>query len=361
MAALPMKVTDQLILFSCCTAAYLVQPEFGRDVVPILITVIFGSLLGCFERKEAVLALTAGFLAWSAFLPALVLFLPAVLYDVLFSRCRYVCLIAFVPLIFFFHTASGTADMLACVLLTLGVWLGYRTNALEKLRTERNSLRDSAKELSLKLERQNKELIEQQDAEVSIATLNERNRIAREIHDSVGHLLSSSLLQVGALLAVNRDQSTRASLTALKDTLTEAMNSIRASVHDLYDESVDLYAQLRKLVRSFTFCSLDFQYELDTEPERRLKYAFIAIVQEGLTNIIRHSNATQARVSLREHPAFYQLIISDNGTVTDYDPDNGIGLRNIRERVDSFHGVMNVTFRDGFRIFISIPKKEANP
>ncbi|MGC7323280.1 histidine kinase dimerization/phosphoacceptor domain-containing protein, partial [Mycobacteroides abscessus subsp. massiliense] len=93
-------------------------------------------------------------------------------------------------------------------------------------------------------------------------------RIAREIHDSVGHLLSSSLLQVGALLAVNKNEKTRGNLVALKETLTNAMNSIRSSVHDLYDESIDLYAQVYKLSRDFTFCRLDFNYELTSEPEK---------------------------------------------------------------------------------------------
>lgn len=361
MTALKMETVDKLILFFCCAAAYLVLPEFGRSVVPFLLAVIFASLLSCFDRERPILVLTAAFLVWSAFSPGLVLFLPVVLYDALFSKCRYVCAFALIPLILFFRLASPEADAAAVIPLTLGVWLRYRTVSLEQMREERNELRDGFTELSTKLKRQNKELLEQQDAEIGIATLNERNRIAREIHDSVGHLLSSSLLQVGALLTVNRDESTRAGLTTLKDTLNEAMNSIRTSVHDLFDESVDLYGQLCTLVKNFSFCDLDFQYKLDTDPGRKLKYAFLAIVKEGLSNIIRHSDATKARISLLEHPAFYQLIISDNGVVRNYDPDSGIGLQNMRDRVDSFHGVINITAENGFRIFITIPKKEANP
>lgn len=355
------KTVDKLILFFCCLTAYLVQPEFGRDVVPVLLTIIFASLLSCIEQKWLVPALTAGFLVWSVFSPALVLFLPVVLYETLFSPNQYICLLSFVPLVPFFRVASPTADAAASMLLVLGIWLRYRTDSLAKLRMERNDLRDNYKELSLKLERQNKELLQQQDSEISVATLNERNRIAREIHDSVGHLLSSSILQVGALLAINRDKATKAGLMTLKDTLNEAMNSIRISVHDLFDESVNLYEQLTKLTNSFTFCNLNFQYHLDTDPEKKLKYAFLAIVKEGLSNIIRHSNATEARISLLEHPAFFQLIISDNGIVRDFVPENGIGLQNIRDRVDSFHGVMNITIKNGFRIFITIPKKEAIP
>lgn len=361
MAAQQMKIYDKLILFFCCTAVYLVLLEFGRNVLPVLLAVIFASLLSYFDREQPVLVLTAGFLVWSALSPGLVLFLPVVLYDALFSPCRYVCAFALIPLVLFFHLASPTADTAAVTLLALGAWLRYRTGSLEKVKKERNNLRDGFAELSMKLKRQNKELLEQQDAEIGVATLNERNRIAREIHDSVGHLLSSSLLQVGALLAVNRDESTKTGLTSLKNTLNDAMNSIRISVHDLFDESVDLYGQLCELVKNFTFCGLDFEYKLDNDPERKLKYAFLAIVKEGLSNIIRHSDATKAKVSLLEHPAFYQLIISDNGAVGDYDPGDGIGLQNMRDRVDSFHGVINITVKNGFRIFITIPKKEANP
>ena len=56
------------------------------------------------------------------------------------------------------------------------------------------------------MEQKNKELLEKQDYEIQVATLNERNRIAREIHDSVGHLLSRSILQLGALKAVHRQE-----------------------------------------------------------------------------------------------------------------------------------------------------------
>ncbi|HEX3017460.1 MAG TPA: histidine kinase [Caproicibacter sp.] len=355
---MPMKLTDKIILFLCCSAAYLCEPEFGRSVVPLILSIIFTSFLGFFEKEPILTVLMAGFLVWSIFLPGLVLFIPLIFYDALFTRNQYVCLVSLVPFISFFRTQPLEADVFAAILVIFSLWLRYRTNALENLKTERNELRDTSKEMSLKLEKQNQDLLEQQDSEINIATLNERNRIAREIHDSVGHLLSSSLLQVGALLAVNKDENTRGNLVALKETLTNAMNSIRSSVHDLYDESIDLYAQVYKLSRDFTFCRLDFNYELTSEPEKKLKYAFISIVKESLANIIRHSNATQAKIVFHEHPALYQLIISDNGKVEDYDPESGIGLKNIRERVDSFHGIMNITTENGFKIFISIPKGE---
>jgi signal transduction histidine kinase len=355
------EATDKLMLLACSAALYLTRPELGGNVIPILIAVTFASLLSYVEREMIVLLLTAGFLIWSAFSPALVMFFPTVLYGTMFSAVWPICLFAFVPYLMFCCTTSFAAAVEAAVLLAAGILLRCRSHALKEARAERNHLRDDAKELSLKLERQNRELLQQQDARISYATLNERNRIAREIHDSVGHLLSSSILQVGALLAITRDDTVRNSLKKLNETLGSAMNSIRVSVHDLFDESIDLGGQLEMLAKKFTFCKLDLQYEVTTDPERKLKYAFLAIVQEALSNIIRHSNATKAQVSLLEHPAFFQLIISDNGTVENFDPDAGIGLQNIRDRVESFHGVTNITTGNGFRIFITIPKKEETP
>ena len=102
----------------------------------------------------------------------------------------------------------------------------------EKLRRTQ----DDSKERSLLLSQKNKALQEKQDYEIYNATLKERNRIAREIHDNVGHVLSRSILMVGAAKIINKDPGMTAMLKNLEDSLNHAMNSIRNSVHDLHDE-----------------------------------------------------------------------------------------------------------------------------
>jgi signal transduction histidine kinase len=354
------RLIDKLILLACCTATFLAFPRFGGDVAPVLVSVIFASLLSYLENWKIAVTLTGIFFVMSFLLPQLVFFLPLIIYNTLFTTYQYFNLLALFPLVSFWNNASLSEGVASSVLLLLGLWLCHRTDSLEKMKLERNSLHDSERELFMKLECQNNELLREQDANINLATLNERNRIAREIHDSVGHLLSSSILQVGALLAVSKDENTRTALNSLKNTLNEAMNSIRSSVHNLFDESIDLYGQLRHLTKEFTFCPIELQYNLGTDPGMNMKYAIIAIVKEALSNIMRHSNATQTTVSLYEHPAFYQLIIQDNGIVENYDPERGIGLSDIRDRVNSFHGITTITTKNGFRIFISLPKKEVS-
>lgn len=97
------------------------------------------------------------------------------------------------------------------------------------------------------------------------------------------------------------------------------MNSIRSSVHDLHDDAIDLEDAIKGLVKDFTFCPVNLTYDMSRQIPREVKYSLISITKEGLSNVMRHSNADSVDILLREHPALYQLCIEDNGT-----PENGI-------------------------------------
>ena len=83
-----------------------------------------------------------------------------------------------------------------------------------------------------------------------------------------------------------------------------------------------------------------------------------------MSNIARHSNADKISITLREHPSFYQLMVADNGTDTKKTgaktapagtESPGMGLANMKERVDSLKGHFSFSEGQGFRIFASIP------
>lgn len=158
-------------------------------------------------------------------------------------------------------------------------------------------------------------LVEKQNYEIYTATLKERNRIAREIHDNVGHLLSRSILITGAAKAVSSSEAVSPLLDSLDISLNQAMTSIRTSVHDLHDESVNLRESVEGLISEFQFCPVSLDYDMGLEIPREIKYCFISIVKEALSNMVRHSNATGAHIVMREHPALYQLCIEDNGNL----------------------------------------------
>lgn len=259
---------------------------------------------------------------------------------------------------------SGIFCILEVVLLmAFAIMLSYFTEQLLGYRMKLHSMRDASMEHDMLMEQMNHQLIEKQNAQIYNATLKERNRIAREIHDNVGHMITRSILQVGAIGVINTDEKLKAPISDLKSTLDTAMDSMRKSVHDLYDESVDLRQALAKLKPTDSAFAFSLEYDCADNVPRDVKYAFIAIAKEAVNNAVKHSNGDEIRIIVREHPAFYQLEIMDNGTTADErrlsgETGDGIGIKNIKERVAAIGGIMRIKADDGFRIFVTLMKKK---
>lgn len=351
------KLMDKVVIFIVSFSLYMPTAKGLYLVVPILISIILSSLLSYIEKDKFTVTVFILYVIACFFLPGLLFFLPLFCYDVILIKFKWLWLLCFLPIMSTTSDGFFSWAWQISTLILVAYVLKYRSSGFETLAKTYHNLRDNSKEMSLQLERKNHELLEKQDYEINLATLRERNRIARDIHDNVGHLLSRSILQVGALLAINKDELTKESLKLIKNTLSEAMDSIRTSVHNLHEESIDLKAEMQKLVDSFSFCSIKLQYHVETNLEKNIKYCFIAVTKEALSNIIKHSNANEVLVLLREHPGFYQLIIQDNGSNSSYNSENGIGVKNIIDRVTAIGGNVNISYNSGFRIFISIDKQ----
>lgn len=271
------------------------------------------------------------------------LYLPASLMSAaLLARCRIL------PL-----------PLLLLILLggALSWFLQLQASDYERLDKIYRKTRDDSTELYLLLKEKNKNLLEKQDYEIYTATLRERNRIAREIHDNVGHMLSRSILMLGALKTVNRQENLSDPLESLEHTLTQAMDSVRRSVHDLHDESINLREVMDNLVREFHFCPVILTYDMGYHIPREIKYSFITIIKEALVNVSRHSDASEVRITLREHPGLWQLSIDDNGSTSDdITSGSGMGLENMRERIGALNGRIDIHRDSGFHIFAAVPK-----
>ena len=292
--------------------------------------------------------------------PETSVFLPLLSY-IYFYRKQYIFqTIYLIPIINWILSDANLSKLLIIPLTLLAFYLASKTKKEKMLQQRLILSRDASVEQEFILKEKNRELLENQDNEIYIATLKERNRIAREIHDNVGHMLSRSILQVGAMLAICKDETLKPHLTTLKESLDTAMNSIRNSVHDLHDESVDLKHALDNLIHSFSFCEVQLDCDISKYLPKEVKYCFLAIVKEALNNTMKHSNATKVTVTIKEHPAFYQLLIEDNGTKKEVNHVNtdtsGIGLSNMKDRVETIGGIIHINAERGFRIFVSVPK-----
>lgn len=349
------RYIDKVTVFILC-AVFCIQYRLDiYIVVPLILIIIISAFLSYTDDDRAKLLTALFFFAVCVFYPVFLFFMPVIFYDIFNTRYRYAAGLAVIPAALGFQSLPPAACLLIVLFTGLAYLMKRRTTSLERVRSQYISLRDSTKELSLLLEHKNKELMDKQDYEIHLATLNERNRIARDIHDSVGHVLSNALLQAGALMTTCGDEALNERLNTLKETLITGMDSVRSSVHSLYDDSIDLYTEIKRLTDGFEFCDIMLDYDMDSSPDIKIKYAIMSVVKEAISNIIRHSNATRVHVTLREHPALYQLIIKDNGTKKEPFGD-GIGLKNIVQRVESVGGIVNIVVENGFAVFVSISK-----
>lgn len=375
-----------LIMCFCLLGRY--QPG-AAAVTAMLLSVIVTGILTFFSgenfstelsrSRKRKTVLIAVYFVTALFFPELCSFLPLIFYDCGKDKFYW----SVVGLGLYLRYQEGATEPLYGALWFIfsaaAILLAQRTEKGERLGRELVRVRDTGTERNLLLKEQNRNLMEKQDYEIHLATLRERNRIAREIHDNVGHMLSRSILQMGALLTVYREEPLYGQLISVNDTLNQAMTSIRESVHDLHDDAVDLRQVITEILAPMRGSyEIALEYDMSREVERNVKYCFIMAVKEAMSNVIKHSDATGIYIVLREQPAFYQLLVEDNGSVAGrkwaaesgrpggdgrkregYGQDvktGGIGLDNMRERVENIGGIFRTEQQAGFKIFISVPK-----
>lgn len=253
-----------------------------------------------------------------------------------------------------FGIQYGSLYILVCMVVTFLAYFESKSDELEQKLFEQRDLNEQEK---LMLNRKNKNLIAAQNTAILNATLHERNRIAREIHDNVGHMLTRSILQLAAISTVNQANGNIAPLLeGLDNTLKEAMTNIRNSVHDLHDESIDLNSALQSLIKNIDSLKINLKTDVSANIDKNLKYDFISIIKEAINNTIKHSNADRINIELIEHTGFFKLCIHDNGTIPVKDTSGGIGLESMKERVKNRSGNIDFYYDKGFKIYIVIMK-----
>lgn len=360
-------IVDKILIFafSAIMSVFFMLRDYTLAVFCLSAT--FSGLFYLMDAKVYQRFLTIAFAGLSVWKPEFLLFTPLIVYDVAFSGIQAYALL-FIPAVIMGIDFQDKMAFLYLLLLGVAVLCKYKTIMLEDIKKMYIDFRDSTTEYNNLLDDKNKQLIKNQNYEIKVATLNERNRISKELHDSIGHLLSRALIQVGALSVIAREEPVKKGLLELKNSLSEGMDSVRATIHNMRDDSFDLYTNIQGLIRGFNSIPVAFEYNVQSDPPIEVKYCIVSIIKEGLANIIKHSNATQCNIIVLEHTGLYQLIVYDNGKVNnpgviesytkELSAGKGMGLSGMIERVRDLNGIINITAEDGFKVFITIPKMD---
>ncbi len=243
----------------------------------------------------------------------------------------------------------GLRFLLALLVATAGV-LGARTRRAYALARELHTAQDDLADRLLELGTKNAELQDARESEVRAAALRERTRIAREVHDSVGHLLTRLVLQTEALKLVHaQEPQVVADLGELSEGLNEALTTLRRSVHAWEETGLDLRLELDRLAAGSGIRDVRVSVCVEGAMPVAVKRCLAGVACEALTNAARHAHAARAEVRVREYPGFWQLRVRNDGDVPAPDDAsfsrlerNGMGLRGMHERVEELGGVLDV-------------------
>lgn len=263
---------------------------------------------------------------------------------------------------FTFPFRPAVPERLEFILVSFGIFFGLVLVFLFLLVNTILSERKSREELALKNEQLRQYALKIED----LATLQERNRIARDIHDSLGHSLTALNLQIETALKLWRSHPTKAEyfLGEAKKLGSTALKEVRESVSKLRSDPLEgrgLQEAIAHLAQSFhstTGVLPNSSIYLINSIPVELKVSIYRILQEALTNICKHAEATYVEISIMTTATDIYLIIDDNGKGFNLKQNTtGFGLQGMRARARSLGGQLEIQTSpcNGCRITASFP------
>ncbi|MED7628963.1 two-component sensor histidine kinase [Lactobacillus helveticus] len=196
----------------------------------------------------------------------------------------------------------------------------------------------------------------------------DRERLARDIHDTIGHTLTGFAVGLDAAIVLIDVNPTAAKkqLGKVSASVKEGLLNIRESLNRIRPGALDNYtfkAALEGLLNKFESIShlqIDLEYNWNAEKlAKTTEDVIFHIIEETFTNSLKHGHATKVMIMCSMKDNYYQLIIHNNGLSTpDFKP--GFGLNYLKDLVSSLGGQIKFNGKDGFTTIVMIPKEVNN-
>lgn len=234
----------------------------------------------------------------------------------------------------------------------------------EKLE-EINELYAKLSRANADLKQANEELSDIMEQNTKMAEVRERNRIAREIHDTMGHTLTGITAGIDACIALSDSapELVKPQLQVLAEVSRKGISDVRHSMNELRPDALErlnLEAAIRQLVEDtvrVTGARVNFSctagvLKFDEDEES----AIYRVIQESITNALRHGHATQIDVAISRRDNELSLRIADNGCgMAGGQMKEGFGTRHIKERISMLNGTVSFRSEEGFCVEAVIP------
>lgn len=187
----------------------------------------------------------------------------------------------------------------------------------------------------------------------------ERVRIARNIHDLLGHHLTALTINLQVAARISEGEA-QLKIKQCHDLSKLLLSDVREAVSEIREKShIKLHHALHALSDNVPNLHIEMELEANLNiVDVNMAEAILRCVQESITNTLKHSDATCFHIGLKQENEKFQLTMYDNGTPKKYKALNeGNGLLGIKERIHNLGGAVKAEFTDnGFRTFIELPE-----
>jgi signal transduction histidine kinase len=193
----------------------------------------------------------------------------------------------------------------------------------------------------------------------------ERRRLARELHDETGQALTSILLGLGSLEEILDSGEQRAAVKSVRELVVRTLQSVRELAVELRPKVLDDFGlvpaleRLTETLRDRSGLEIEFISRLEGRLPDEVETALYRIVQEALTNVIKHAGARNVSIVLTRNHGMVAALVEDDGR--GFDPahtrDGGFGIEGMRERVALLGGTLRVESRKnaGTTLKVEVP------
>lgn len=353
----PLSINEVVFYFLLCGGLMSLNGFQALDLIYLLTTIILSGL--CLLLKKGTWLALGILIGLSLVWPIYSYFFPCVFRSAQIGEKQEKILLLILCILLFSLVPSWPIRIILMLLVYSASYLRNNSFEFHSLQKKFNSTQDANWENESRLREQNDYLKSSQETEVALQIAEERNRIARDIHDNVGHLLSSAILQLGAIQAINQNKQLHLPLDQLNRTMNLGMDRIRESVHDLHHHSLPFPEALDLLLSDFQFCTVEV---IGTPPSilsQTQQTVLITIIKEALTNVMKHSQATKVTCDFKQLPAFHRLQIKNDKPKDRLNHTHGIGLQTMRQRINQVNGQLHALEKENlFQLTIILPKEE---
>ena len=232
---------------------------------------------------------------------------------------------------------------------------------IRKLNQQLNQANDRLRDYTFELER--------------MTEVRERNRLAREIHDTLGHTLTGIIMGSDAGLALfdAAPEEAKKRIQVVAQAARDGLNDVRRSIKALRPDALEntsLAEALETMISNFKAAtSAEVFYDQQAGPlvfAQDEEDTLYRVLQESMTNAVRHGHATEIRIHITRRDNLLTIDVRDNGCGCGDEAKEGFGLRHMRERLELLGGSLTFGNREvleedgerGFYIVVSLPIRE---